>query len=183
MRSSQDNTTLLETLKQLYSRIMALQAESRARSSQDQANTGSSQDIISPLSNTIDKLAARAASNPAGIPDDSIPELENATHDRTTIKRDPSYKKELGELSLHLKYSHRHTVGPLDTGDRLIHSTWEHLHTSIRLARHGDVNAAKLHAELTNNALNEAAYYLQEEEYQHFSRDVLKALEEINKQA
>jgi hypothetical protein len=61
-------------------------------------------------------------------------------------------------------------------------STWEHFHASIRLARQGDTEAAKLHAELTKNALNEAAHYLPEAVYSRFSKDVMKALDDINGQ-
>ena len=61
-------------------------------------------------------------------------------------------------------------------------STWEHLHASIRFARQGDVKTARLHADLTRNALNEAAHYLPEPVYSRFSEDVMKALKDIKGQ-
>jgi hypothetical protein len=182
MTPSQESTNLLETLKQLYSRIMGLHAEARARSSLNRGNTGSSQDIVSPLSITIDKLAARALYNPAVTPNSQNPELENHPHDHASISRESSSRTELGDLSVHLKNSHRYSGVSLNTGDKLMQSTWEHFHAAIRLARQGDVDAARLHVELTNNALKEAAHYLSEPVYSRFSKDVIKALEDINGQ-
>lgn len=180
--SDQDGTNLLEALKQLYFRIMALHAESRARTSMKQSNVSITQDISSPLFQVIDKLATNTtyvSSDSSGSPD---PGAVKVTHEHVTISREPDSWKELGELSLHLKDSHRYTGQALDMGQRLMQSTWEHLHTSIRLARQGDSNAARVHAELSSNALNEAIHYLSEAVYSEFSEEVMKALENINKQ-
>lgn len=179
MTSSQDSTNLLESIKLLYSRIMALHAESRARSSLNSNNVTVSQDIATPLSQVIEKLATSAASKLPDTTEPPEPELEKEAHERASINRDPASWTELGELSLHLKDSHRYLGPSMDTGDRLVQSTWEHLHASIRLARQGNAEAARLHAELTNNALNEAAYYLPESIYSQFSKEVMEALKDI----
>lgn len=182
MGSSQDSTSLLKSLKQLYSKIMALHAEDRARSTRSHSNTASAQNIVSPLSECIDKLAANAANNPVDASNSQTPEFGNHSHDHAPVSREASSKGELGELSVHLKGSHKYPGSSLGTGDKLMQSTWEHFHASIRLARQGNVEAAKLHAELTKNALNEAAHYLPEPVYFRFSKDVIKALEDINGQ-
>ena len=77
-----------------------------------------------------------------------------------------------------MKDTHKYSGVSLNTGEKLIQSTWEHFHASIRLAHQGDVKTAKMHAELTRNALIEAAHYLPEAVYSRFSREVLKALED-----
>ncbi len=182
MTPSQDGTNLLETLKHLYSRMMALHTEARARSSLKHNNTASSQNIVSPLSDCIGKLAANAVNNPIETTNSQITELENHSHDHAPINRGPSSRIELGELSEHLKNSHKYSGVSLDMGHKLMQSTWEHFHAAIRLARQGDVKAARLHVELTNNALNEAAHYLSEPEYSRFSKDVMEALKDINSQ-
>ena len=181
MMSSQDSTSLLESLKQLYSRVMGLHAEARARSNLNRRNTAASQNIVLPLSDCIDKLAANVVKHPVDAPNSQTHETGNHSHDHASIGRSPS-KTELGELSVHLKDSHRYSGASQDTGDRLMQSTWEHFHTSIRLARQGDVDAARLHSELTNTALNEAAHYLPEPVYSRFSQDVMKALDDIKGQ-
>lgn len=182
MTSSQDGTNLLETLKHLYSKMMGLHAEARARSSLNPSNTAGSQNIVSPLSECIDKLAANAVNNPVNATNSQTPEEKVHSHNHAPISPKPSSEIELGELSVHLKNSHKYSGASLGTGDKLMQSTWEHFHAAIRLARQGDVDAAKLHVELTNNALNEAAHYLPEPVYSRFSKDVIKALEDINGQ-
>ena len=185
MTSNQDGTNLLESLKQLYSKMVALHVEGRASSNRNRSNTASAQNIVSPLSECIDKLAANAANavnNPVDAPNSQMPELENHSHDHAPFNRDASSKVELGELSVHLKDSYKYSGVSLGTGDKLMQSTWEHLHASIRFARQGDVKMARLHADLTRNALNEAAHYLPESVYSRFSEDVMKALEDIKGQ-
>ncbi|WP_455198405.1 hypothetical protein [Kaarinaea lacus] len=182
MASDEDTVNLLESLRRLYSRIMALHAESRARSSINPNNTVMSRDIASPLSQVIDKLAT---SNTSASPEPIEPPgsgSEETSYTRVAISRDPDSWTELGELSIHLKHSHQYSGPSMDMGERLMQSTWEHLHTSIRLARQGNAKSARLHAELTSNALNEAMHYLSESVYSKFSEEVMKALEEISNQ-
>lgn len=182
MASNQDGVNLLASLKQLYSRVMALHADDLARSSHNHSNTDSSQDIVLPLSVCIDKLATNVVNSPVDASSSQISELENHSHDQAPFSRDASSKVELGELSVHLKDSHKYSGVSLGTGDKLMQSTWEHLHASIRFARQGDVKTARLHAELTRNALNEAAHYLPEPVYSRFSEDVVKAIADIKGQ-
>ena len=185
MTSSQNRTNLLESIKKLYLKILALHTESRARSSHNHTNTASAQNIVSPLSECIDKLAAsatNAADKPVDTSNSQIPEIENHSYDHTPFSREDSSSVELGELSVHLKNLHKYSGVSPGTGEKLMQSTWEHFHASIRFAHQGDVKTAKLHAELTKNALNEATHYLPEAVYSQFSQDVMHALEDINAQ-
>lgn len=182
MGSNEGGINLLKSLKRLYFRIMVLRAEDSARSVRNLSNTAAAENIVSPLSECISKLAANAANNPVDASSSQMPEVECHSHGHASLSREAYSKDELGELSLHLKDSHRYSGVSHATGERLMQSTWEHFHNSIRLARQGDVEAAKIHAELTNNALKEATHYLSETVYFHFSNDVMKALEDINAQ-
>lgn len=182
MASSGDLTNLLGILKRLYLRIMALQASSHTGYSHH-ARASKPHNIAKPLSDCIDKLAASAVNKPSTTIEPHIHELGFSAHTHTTtITRDPDSWTELGELSLHLKDSHKYTGTSQDTGTRLVQSTWEHFHSTIRLARQGNAKAARVHMELTNSALAEAAHYLTPSEYDSFSREVMQALEEITNQ-
>jgi hypothetical protein len=178
MTSNQERADLLESLKRLFTRVMALHAEGRARSSSN--NMMRSQNIVTPLSEYIDKLAANAGNKPADTINSQIPESATPSHGHPSFSQEPSSRKKSGELTRHLKELHKHSGASLDTGDRLMHSTWEHFHTAIRLGRQGDIKAARVHIELTRNALNEAARYLPDSVYSSFAIDVMKALEQIN---
>ena len=58
----------------------------------------------------------------------------------------------------------------------LINSAWEHTHATIRNAHRGDIAAAKLHADLANSALKQAAHYLSDEEYKEIKTAILSEL-------
>ena len=186
MTSNQDITNLLAIIKRLYSRIMTLRLESHANSYHYHNNTTHSRNIVSSLSGCIDKLATDAEKHPVSEPDLHISNLDHYPHNPPPISHEASHKTpsttKPGELSEYLKNSHLNSGSTSVTGNKLIQNTWEHLHTSIRLARLGDVKNARLHCELTSSALNEAARYLSEQEYSRFSKDVIQALEEINGQ-
>lgn len=53
-------------------------------------------------------------------------------------------------------------------GEKLMQSTLDHLHASIRHARSGNKEAAILHAGFMDSSLKEAAHYLSEGAYQAF---------------
>jgi len=72
----------------------------------------------------------------------------------------------------------RHTTAILrnTTGNKLINSIWDHLHSSIRSAKAGDAEAARLHADIMDNALREAANYVSEDEYRELVASLDKEL-------
>lgn len=181
MSSNQERTNLLESLKLLYFKIMGRQAESSAKSGHSHSNMASTQNIESALSEYIDKLATNASNNPVDAPSLELPAEGNRSHEDAPAGQESSSEVEPGGLAEHMKYLHTYSVGSLGAGEKLMQSTWEHFHTSIRLAHQGDVKAAKLHAGLTRNALVEAAKYLSEPVYSQFSQEVLKALEAVQK--
>ena len=64
-------------------------------------------------------------------------------------------------------------------GDKLKDSTWSHIHTALLQARQGDTSNAKLHADIANQALKEAAHYMSEEDYKVFCEEVTKTFKEL----
>ena len=61
-------------------------------------------------------------------------------------------------------------------GDKLKDSTWSHIHTALLHARQGEANTAKLHADIANEALKEAAHYMSGEDHKILCGEVAKAL-------
>jgi len=83
------------------------------------------------------------------------------------------------ELSGHF---HRNSHGsnlPSPLAERFRHSAWDHIHAAIRLAKSNDVRGARLHAQLADNSLKEAARYMEEQEYQRFIDEFEGSLERI----
>lgn len=182
MASNLDITNILASLKRLYLRIMALQTKGQARKSITSTHSSRPKNVTKSLSDCISKLAKKAASDPVNVTKLHVPETHISDHAHSTISRDTSTSHELGELSLHLKDSHKYTGVSQDTGARLAQSTWEHFHASIRLARQGNTSAALLHRDLANSALIEAERYLPEQEYARLSKELMEAIKEISNQ-
>ena len=64
-------------------------------------------------------------------------------------------------------------------GDKLKDSAWSHIHTALLHARQGEAITAKLHADIANEALKEAAHYMSEEDYKVLCEEVAKAFKEL----
>jgi len=79
--------------------------------------------------------------------------------------------------------SERHTTAILrnTAGNKLIQSIWDHLHSSVRSAKAGDAEAARLHAGIMDNALREAANYVTDEEYQELVKTLGKELNALTR--
>jgi hypothetical protein len=65
---------------------------------------------------------------------------------------------------------------------KLKQSTWNHIHTALRLARQGEARNAKLHLDIASQALKEAAHYMSREEHIAFTVEVQEKLGEITGQ-
>lgn len=180
--TAHEGVHLLETLKQLYSRMTALHFKA---STGPGANSGSADlppNIALPLYEYVDRIAASAQKTSANVTSPQGSVTKTNGHSPTAFSRDPALKGELGELSVHLRDSHKHSGVFLDMGDKLMQSTWDHFYTAIRLARQGDAQGARVHAGLMNNALAEAANYVSEPVYVRFAKDVMKAFDTIKQQ-
>jgi hypothetical protein len=81
-------------------------------------------------------------------------------------------KKNTSELSKYFKV--RQNGSELHPGieDKLMHSTWEHIHAAIRCARLGGECDAKMHTDIASYAYRELAHYLSEEEYAEFTSEI-----------
>jgi hypothetical protein len=78
--------------------------------------------------------------------------------------------------------SERHSTDILNNtaGHKLVQSALDHLHTSIRYAKAGDAEAARLHADIMNSALKEAGNYASENEYRELVSILDKELNRLS---
>jgi len=83
------------------------------------------------------------------------------------------------ELSDHFHRNGHGSSLPSPLAERFKHSAWDHIHAAIRLAKSNDVGGARLHAQLADNSLKEAARYMDEQEYQRFIDEFEGTLERI----
>jgi hypothetical protein len=185
MASKYDIAALIEALKSLYSTIASLDLQKRMGSYRRDNGAGVDHDIATPLINDIEKLAAssdgdnqrapRHASSASSLTaaEEGSPNRQRIGHKTTTPPR------RFTELSRFFGRKKTGSAFQPHMRDKLEASVWEHINTSLRLARKGDAKSAKLHADVANNALKEAARHMSEEEYSEFYGQVEKQLSEI----
>jgi hypothetical protein len=182
MTPTQDvnETKLLSILRMLFSRIMTLHIKIMSRFNREHANACMTPGIVTPLCECIEKLATNAADNRKDGANSQGKGTGNNVSAHASSTPLPPSETGLGELSVYFRNMHKHSAVSLNAGDKLIQSTWEHIHASIRTARQGDIKTARLHVDLANNALKEAEHYLSAPVFSSFTQEVLKVLNQIN---
>ena len=175
-------SSLLHSLYKLHHKLSEMYLRQRFRLYR--RNTGAQQtpNISRSLNRCIDQLVAHSQSVAAeSATQSSSAKAEQAHHASDQHVSDdsgsPPWIKSVAP-GLTEAYKISASTNPSDQcmGAKLTDSTWLHLHTSIMQARSGDVSKAKLHANIANDALKEAAHYMSKAEYRALCKEVEKAL-------
>ncbi|TNF37416.1 MAG: hypothetical protein EP315_02670 [Gammaproteobacteria bacterium] len=176
-----DINELLRSLHSLFSHVARLDLQKRIETWKQQPGNNQPQDIAAPLSDYIDKLATShsAASSTAGEADHAstaqpVPGETSSSTQKASVVNGFSTN-----LSEYLKSHPMHSDSDIYLGEKLRASTWSHIHTALLKARQGDVKAARVHADIANQAMKEAAHYLSEETFRQFADEIARALEEL----
>lgn len=179
-----DINELLRALNSLFSKVVLLDLQKRTTSYKQQGSRDIQQDIVTPLSDCIDKLAQAQA--PIVI------QVANTEQPAAKINQDPAQLTSpqtatVGMLSTnfseYLKSHSIHSESGNYLGDKLKASTWSHFHTAVLKANEGDARTAKLHADIANQAMKEAGHYISDEDFKNFSEEIEKALNELKQQS
>ncbi len=128
-------------------------------------------DVASLLAKQIDVLAVVAArdNNYHDVKIENVPHASSSHNNADIHDRQPIRNKNVShiesEFTKHLKEQSLSSVSYPLIGEKLVASTWEHIHSALRHARQGNVIVAKLNADIAGSALEEAAHFLNDEEY------------------
>lgn len=77
-------------------------------------------------------------------------------------------------------YAHKASASPhTHMDEQMQKNTMEHLNRALHLARRGDKEGAKVHAELAETAMETASQFMTHEEYEAFHTEVEKRLESL----
>lgn len=184
-----DINELLRSLNSLFSKVVLLDLRKRTTSYKQQGSRDIQQDIVTPLSECIDKLAAcKSAQAQASI----VMQATNIEQPAAKINQDPAQLTSpqtatVGVLSTdfseHLESHPIHSESGNYLGDKLQASTWSHFHTAILKANEGDAKTAKLHADIANQAMKEAGHYMSDDDFKNFSEEIEKVLNEVKQQS
>ena len=171
MNNKNENHTLLKTLKELYNQLGALMTKIRFRSYRTVIKSDSTFNITSILNNQVEKLASESViTTPHIEPNEIIMQQPKGSLSKSEVKNQSVMKhKNLSgaesDFAKHLKLSKSSEVSHSHMGDKLKESAWEHIHSAIRFAKQGQVDKAKVHADIAGHAIEEAGHYISHEEY------------------
>ncbi len=182
---SLDVSQLLNSLQNLFYRMAHLGLLTRIHSYQGKGGGELVEDISAPLSEHIDELASKAKDDGArplteGAAAPQPPtETKNSAPSNYRQPRVQLLRNRLNGLSRLFKRRSSSVVLQPHLSDQLQRSVRQHLNTSLRQARQGDVTNAKLHANLACNAMHELAHYMPNEDFMRFNVQISTDLKEF----
>ena len=185
MSNNPETGGLLQLLKGLISRVSQLDLEKRKSAYRSQA--GGHQDITSVLDHHLSRIAAsqpapRAPGSGQQPSAATASKVAAASANHSSGNSATSAGPGVSDFSDYFKSRN----GASDTSpylaDKLVNSTWTHIHTAVMHARQGDLVNAKLHAQIANQALKEAAHYMSDEEYAQLSQEIAQAMQQLDVQ-
>ena len=180
---------LIRGLEKLYTKVSLKLLHQRINSYHRQASDGKRQNhdgIKTPLSQFIETTVAQATSanhtehNYDHLAEERKPEptsAQSATSESGQLSRE-----RIDELSKYFKERTKGAELHPPIRDKLEHSVWEHIHSTVRCARLGEKSNAKMHLNIAHSACKELAHYMDDEEYQAFVAEAEDHMKTLNPQ-
>lgn len=174
MTQRQNNYNLLKVLQAHYNQLVNLIAALRLKSYRPEAKSNSSRKLAQQLQNYINHFPATKLDTPVSATQDDnhakVTEMKTTRLEKE--KATPEDQTHSGPV-----FSDKHQISSV--GEKLMQSTWDHLHASIRYARAGNEESARLHASIMDSALKEAVHFLDEEAYNEFILNLGKEMSKL----
>ncbi len=175
---------LLHTLYELYYMLCDRDLRKRMSIYHRNTSTNDAPDISTSVINNFDKLAPTSKPNSATVANSVSARSSNKATRPSSAKQPSRQTSWLNKVVSGVNWPKKIFTSKIAPnqymGEKLKDSTWSHIHTAMLHARQGDVNNAKLHADIANGALKEAAHYMTEEDYKVLCAEVTKAFKEID---
>ena len=184
MAREREDNALLEALQSLYSQIVSLVLGQRMHRAANSTRAATPRDIGDSLSAYIEKVSREKRERPKPPPDESAQAQpapkgpSPAPMPPVEIPEPPAQIPSDG-LSRHFKATRTGSALHPHIGEQLKVRVWDHIHEAVRTAHDGDAKTAKLHVEIANSALKEAAQHMSDEDYQAFVAAVGDRINEL----
>ena len=170
MRKSKDNHNLLSSIIDLYGKLAIIMLDIRRITYRQLGGTDKTLKVTAELNRQVEELVSGSSAEKIHM-DKSIEKRVN----NENLSKETNYKTHLqeknyntipveNEFCKHLKKD-RSSAAHHGIIEILTESIWEHIHTSLRLARHGDKEKAKLHIDIVEQGLNEISRYLENDKH------------------
>jgi hypothetical protein len=173
---------LSRALRELYYKLCDMDLHKRMNFYNRNTGTDKAPDISASLTKHTDKLAPDSKPTGPGATSTATARSSKIATKPDNAKlpnQQPGWlNKVVNSIIRPKKFTSKITPDPY-MGDKLKDSTWSHIHTALLHARQGEANTAKLHADIANEALKEAAHYMSEEDHKVLCEEVAKAFKEL----
>jgi hypothetical protein len=178
---------LLRALHELYYKFCDMDLHKRINLYKSSTGTNKAPDISALLTKHIEKLAparkpdSAATSNAAAgaVKARSSKKTGNADNTKQPSQQPGWLNKAVSKVIRPKKIFTSKIAPDQYMGDKLKDSTWSHIHSALLHARQGETSSAKLHADIANEALKEAAHYMSEEDHKVLCEAAAKAFKEL----
>jgi len=170
---------LLQTLHELYYKLCDRDLRKRMSSYHRDTSSNDAPDISTSVINNFDKLTPASKPSNAAVTSSATDRSSNKPAKTSSATQPKWLNKVVSSFNRPKKIFASKIAPNQKMGEKLKDSTWSHIHTALLHARQGDLSNAKLHADIANGALKEAAHYMTEEDYKVFCGEVAKAFQEL----
>ncbi|MEN8179301.1 MAG: hypothetical protein ABFS39_11900 [Pseudomonadota bacterium] len=180
-----DTAQLLSSLQDLFYRMSHLSLSRRIDSYHGGGGGEMVKDISAPLSEHLEELARNATDDTkkpvteGSVAPQALNETKTSTRSNHKRPRVQLLRERLNGLSRIFKRRGSSVVLQPHLSDQLQRSVRQHLNTSLRQARQGEIAKAKLHADLASNAMHELAHYMPKEDFTRFNTQISADLKEF----
>jgi hypothetical protein len=162
--------TLIGTLQALYSRLAQMVIGVRGQAGPKKGGGGSEQGVENLLSERMEKLVAVSEREGKGFKGEATP---GTLHSPPSVGAQRSHRRPPEGAAEPEFTQHFHDRGAdelvgASVGEKIKSRALEHMNKALLLARKGDRENARLHADIANSAVKEAARYMSEGEYGEF---------------
>jgi len=194
MLSQHESNALISALRDLFFKASEFNLAKRISSYRDQSVSNTPHDISAPLHKHIEKLVHKAKQEkvveikpPVNVQTREAEtgstlkkvDIENTRAENINKEQVSTTKDPVANVTRPYKISGPNKLDEQGLGKKLKISMWEHIQSARMQARSNQVVTAKMHIDIANHALKEAARYMSEEDYKLLCDEVNDALDEF----
>ena len=184
MATKKQISTLLHELLALYLRITSVLLHKRINAHPENRQVEHNHSIFALLYERIHERVVSSISD-ANDSEDSNQEIDDGKVEpvgHSTGKHHGKIYRSWAGLSKHFRKKQSEAVFEPYLNERLSKTVWDPIHATLRFSRLGEMEHAKLHADITNNALKEAARYMPSQKHDEFTQEIEEHLMKIREQ-
>ena len=166
------NESLLQKIKQLYSRLFNISLNNRTNHYHPNSVTNHHQEFGETLHSLIDEIIIDISKTDSLLIDEQQVSTQIELNIKLSSPLTPENDKDkeappADGLSLYFKNNKALESDP-PMAARLRRSIWDHIHSAHRLARGGEGHVAKTHADIAIDAMKTLSHYMPHEDYIEF---------------